>query len=49
MIPTISDYLYRLHHFKLELLIELQKKRAFRFICWTLALTTASILIWVLY
>jgi len=48
MIPTITDYLYRLHHFKLEILLEMQKKRAIRLICVITALLTVSVLLWIL-
>jgi hypothetical protein len=48
-IPTITDYLYRLHHCKLEILIELQKKRAIRMICLLAVIITGCVLIWLLY
>jgi len=48
MIPTITDYLYQLHHFKLELLLEMQKKRTIRLICLITVLLTVSALIWIL-
>jgi hypothetical protein len=49
MIPTISDYLFHVHHFKLELLSEIRKKRAIRLICVFAVILTGSVLIWILY
>jgi len=48
VIPTIGDWLYVLHHFKLELLLERQKRRAARLIVVITVFLTVSLLIWIL-
>jgi hypothetical protein len=49
MIPTITDYLYHIHHFKLEISMEIKKKRAVRFLCILAVIVTGCVLAWILY
>ena len=46
-VPTISDYLYQLHHFKLELLMEMRKKRALQVAYAIALLVMVGVLIWI--
>ena len=49
MIPTITTYLYQLHHNKLELETQLERKRAIRMLTVITILVSLSALLWTLY
>jgi hypothetical protein len=49
MIPTITTYLYRLHHQKQQMLTEMERKRAIRLLSLLAAIVTGAAFIWILY
>ena len=49
MIPTVSDLLYRVHHEKVQMLTQAEKRRAFRLCCALTALISILVLMWILY
>jgi hypothetical protein len=49
MIPTITTYLYRIHHEKAHWLTQAERRRCFRLTCALALCITALIYIWLLY
>jgi hypothetical protein len=48
MIPTIGDLLFRVHHEKVQMLTQAEKRRAFRLVCAITFCVTIAVLLWIL-